>query len=219
MRVHILTLFPDIFSPYLDTSIMRKGKESGNFGYILHNLCDYSVRTTRRVDDRPYGGGAGTLLCVEPLYAAISHICSTYGDMDMVYFSPRGTEMTQPLCTTHASIYHDRDILLICGHYEGVDERIFDLFHIQHISIGQYVLSSGELAALVYIDSIVRLLPGVISTESLVDESFSPALDGQKEYPQYTRPDIFQNLCVPADLVSGDHVRIAAWKADNRGEV
>lgn len=156
MHIHILSLFGESMRTYLDTSIMKRAQEKGLFRYTLHNLTDWSVRNTRRVDDRPYGGGAGTILTVEPLRNAINTILDQYGTMPIIFFSPQGETLTQTLAETWST---HTSCLLICGHYEGVDARIFELFPITEISIGRYVLSSGELAALVWIDSVVRLIP------------------------------------------------------------
>jgi tRNA (guanine37-N1)-methyltransferase len=143
MHVHILTLFPQSVVSYLESSMMKRAQEKGLFQYTLHNLTDWTVRNTRRVDDRPYGGGAGTLLSIEPLTRAIRTIFSEYGNMRILYPSPRGDILDHGRISQYAS--DNTDTLLICGHYEGIDERIFTLFPIEEFSIGQYVLSSGEL--------------------------------------------------------------------------
>jgi tRNA (guanine37-N1)-methyltransferase len=213
IEIHIISLFPESVRPYLDTSIMQRAQDKGLFRYILHNLADYSVKNTRRVDDRPYGWGAGTLITVEPLAICLRDILSQYGKIPILLTSPRGDTLTQWL-SQELSEKSDKYII-ICGHYEGVDARIFDLFDIREISIGNYVLSSGELASLVIIDSIVRLIPWALSVESLAEESFSEGLDGKKEYPQYSRPEIFESLSVPNVLLSGDLKKIQEWKIKN----
>ncbi len=189
---------------------MKRAQEKGLFHYMIHNLTDWTVRNTRRVDDRPYGGWAGTILSIEPLTYALRAILQEYGDMKILYFSPRGILLDQLRAEKYAQI--DTQYCIICGHYEGIDERIFDLFPIEEISIGKYILSSGELASLVWIDSIVRLLPWVLSEESLKEESFSLELEGKKEYPQYSRPEKFEEKVVPAILLSWDQKKIQAWK-------
>ncbi|MDD2694289.1 MAG: tRNA (guanosine(37)-N1)-methyltransferase TrmD, partial [Candidatus Gracilibacteria bacterium] len=183
--------------------------DKGLFHYFVHNLTDWTVRNTRRVDDHPYGGGAGTIITIEPLVNALREIQEKYGKMDIIYFSPRGNLHTQESAEKYGKV--DGQYCIICGHYEGIDERIFELFDITEISIGEYVLSSGELASLVWIDSVVRLIPGVISEDSLMEESFSVELGGKKEYPHYSRPAEFEGLKVPEVLLSGDQKKIREW--------
>ncbi|MDP2104113.1 MAG: tRNA (guanosine(37)-N1)-methyltransferase TrmD [Candidatus Gracilibacteria bacterium] len=211
MQFHIITLFPELLRPYLSTSIMGRARDGGFVEFHLYNLADYSVRNTRRSDDRPYGGFPGTILAPEPLYNVITQIETQIGrKLRKVYLTPRGKLLHQE--TLEGFAESSDDLIIICGHYEGIDQRIIDLFEIEEISIGEYVLSSGELSSLVFIDGVTRLIPGVISTESLAEESYSPGLDRHKEYPQYTRPEVFQGLSVPQELISGHHKRIAEWK-------
>ncbi|MDD2916818.1 MAG: tRNA (guanosine(37)-N1)-methyltransferase TrmD [Candidatus Gracilibacteria bacterium] len=218
MHLHIITLFPEVLKPYLSTSIMGRAQEGGFVNFHIYNLADYSVKNTRRSDDRPYGGFPGTILAPEPLYNLITEIESKEGkQIHKVFLTPRGKMLTQDLLEGF-SIREGQDLIIICGHYEGIDQRIIDLFTIEEISIGAYVLSSGELSSLVFIDGMVRLLPGVISPESLLEESYSKALGGKKEYPHYTRPEVFQGLRVPEELVSGNHKRIEEWKKKNIGD-
>jgi tRNA (guanine37-N1)-methyltransferase len=216
-EIHILSLFPESVKPYLDTSIMWRAQEKGLFRYHVHNLTDWTVRSTRRVDDRPYGGWAGTILTIEPLVWAIRSIEESFGKMDtIIYFSPRGTIHDQKMAEWYSS--HPGKYLILCGHYEGIDERIFDFFSVVEISIGNYVLSSGELASLVWIDSIVRLLPWVISSESLHEESFSVSIERKKEYPQYSRPEVFEGKEVPKILLSWDPKKIREWNHGHTSE-
>ncbi len=211
IECHIVSLFKEILPPYLDISIMKRAQEKGLFHYSMYNLADWSIRHTRRSDDRPYGWGAGTILMVEPLYNIIKNIEELHGTMKKIYFSPRGTLMNQSYVEGIIDSWVEK-FLLICGHYEGIDERIFTFFDIEEISIGEYVLSSGELASLVWIDAIIRMIPGVIESESLKEESFSLSLDRKKEYPQYTRPETFLGEQVPPPLLSGNHATIREWK-------
>lgn len=215
MEIHIISLFPESIRPYLDTSIMKKAQEKGLFRYYLHNLADWSVKNTRRVDDRPYGGGSGTIITVEPLTHCLRDILTEYGDMPIFLLSPKGDILTQESLEHYSQ--HSQ-MMLICGHYEGIDARIFDLFPITEISIGRYVLSSGELAALVCIDGMVRLIDGVISAESLAEESYSAGLNRKKEYPQYSRPQVFEGISVPEVLISGNPEHIKAWKSTQLGD-
>lgn len=215
MEIHIISLFPESIRPYLDTSIMKKAQEKGLFRYYLHNLADWSVKNTRRVDDRPYGGGSGTIITVEPLTHCLRDTLTEYGDMPIFLLSPKGDILTQESLEHYSQ--HSQ-MMLICGHYEGIDARIFDLFPITEISIGRYVLSSGELAALVCIDGMVRLIDGVISAESLAEESYSAGLNRKKEYPQYSRPQVFEGISVPEVLISGNPEHIKAWKSTQLGD-
>lgn len=213
MTIHVVSLFPESVRPYLDTSIMQRAQDKGLFRYVLHNLADYSVKNTRRVDDRPYGWGAGTLITIEPLTLCLRSIEHEYGITTILLTSPRWATLSQWI--SHNLSESVNNYTIICWHYEWVDARIFDLFNIREISIGDYVLSSGELAALVIIDSIVRLLPWVISDESLREESFSEELYWKKEYHQYSRPEVFEWVSVPAVLISWDLKKIKDWKLNN----
>ncbi|MDD5197704.1 MAG: tRNA (guanosine(37)-N1)-methyltransferase TrmD [Candidatus Gracilibacteria bacterium] len=217
MHFHIITLFPEVLKPYLSTSIMGRAEKGGFASFHLYNLADYSVKNTRRSDDRPYGGFPGTILAPEPLYNLITEIEKKEGkQIHKVFLTPRGRLLNQEVLEGF-SLQEDKDLIIICGHYEGIDQRIIDLFHVEEISIGEYVLSSGELSSLVFIDGVVRLIPGVISPESLVEESYSKALGGKQEYPHYTRPEVFQGLRVPEELTSGNHKRIEEWKRKQVG--
>ncbi|PID84576.1 tRNA (guanosine(37)-N1)-methyltransferase TrmD [Candidatus Gracilibacteria bacterium] len=215
LSIHILALFPQSLESYLESSILKKAQTSGLFEYHLHNLAHWSVKNTRRVDDRPYGGGSGTIIGVEPLYNAIISLEQKYGDFDeIIYMSPTGKTINQEILEEEISKLPQK-ILIICGHYEGIDARIFELFTITELSIGDYILSSGELASLVLIDGLVRLIPGVLSQESLEEETFSQDIHRQGEYPQYTRPEVFHDISVPEVLVSGNHKKIKKWRQDN----
>ncbi len=210
ITIHILSLFPESLAPYLESSIMKRAQEKGLFHYRVHNLTNWTVRNTRRVDNRPYGWWAGTLITIEPLAKAIREIIREYWAMKILYFSPRWILHTQEQAEMHARS-PDMQYLILCWHYEGIDARIFELFEIMEISIGEYVLTSGELASLIWIDSIVRLIPWVISEESLREESFSRELWGKREYPQFSRPEVFEWLRVPEVLLSGDKRKIEQW--------
>jgi tRNA (guanine37-N1)-methyltransferase len=216
LRIHILSLFPESIKPYLETSIPKRAQEKGLFEYKVYNLTDWTVRNTRRVDDRPYGWLPGTIIAIEPLTLALRDIYSKYGIMKTYFMSPRGNMMNQEKVEIISETINE--CCIICGHYEWVDERLFHLFEIEQISIWNYVLSSGELSALVFIDSIVRLIDGVINPISLAEESFSKKLERKKEYPQYSRPEIFEGISVPKELLSGDKKKIDIWNHSNLGE-
>lgn len=213
LEIHIISLFPESIRPYLDSSIMQRAQEKGLFRYIIYNLADWTVRNTRRVDDRPYGWWAGTLITIEPLANCIRHIQEKYDNIPILLTSPKGETLSQKISLELS--WGSQKYIIICGHYEWVDARLFDLFNIRELSIGNYVLSSGEIASLVIIDSIVRLIPWALSEESLKEESFSKALDGKKEYPQYSRPEVFEWHTVPSVLLSGDLKKIQEWKIKN----
>lgn len=212
-EIHIISLFPESVKSYLNTSIMQRAQEKGLFSYFVYNLTDWTVRNTRRVDDRPYGWGAGTLITIEPLTRCIRDIQDQYGTMPILLTSPKGEILTQAI--SNSLTQESNKYIIICWHYEWVDARIFDLFKIREISIGEYVLSSGELASLVIVDSMVRLIPWVLSNDSLREESYSDWIYGKKEYPQYSRPEIFEWFSVPKILLSGDQKKIQDWKINN----
>lgn len=209
ITLHILSLFPESVRPYLESSIMKRAQVKGLFRFFIHNLADWSVRHTRRVDDHPYGGWAGTLITIEPLTHAIRELEISFGKMELIYFSPRGSIHTQESAEWYA--HSHGQYLLICGHYEGIDARAFELFDITEVSVWGYVLTSGELASLIWIDSVIRLIPGVISEASLREESFSLWISRKKEYPQYSRPEVFEWYAVPPVLLSGDSKKIREW--------
>lgn len=215
MYIHLISLFPESIKPYLNSSIMKRAQEKGLFEYSIHNLTDWTVRNTRRVDDRPYGWWAGTIITIEPLVNCIRDIQNEFWNMHIFLMSPWWMKLDAQIAEKLSKPQDDKHYCIICGHYEWVDARIFDFFDIQEISIWDYVLSSGEISALVLIDSIVRLIPWVISEDSLREESFSPWIKGKKEYFQYSRPEVFEWVSVPNILLSGDHQKIQEWKNNN----
>ena len=212
--IHILSLFPESMLSYLESSIMKRAQEKGLFRYHLHNLTDWTVRNTRRVDDRPYGWWAGTIITIEPLVRALRELIERYGNMKIIYFSPRWNILSQEIIESYSYGLEWR-YCLICWHYEWIDARIFDIFSIEEISIGNYIISSWELASLVWIDSFIRTIPWVLSEASLEEESFSKKLQRKKEYPQYSRPENFEWLEVPKVLLSWDQKKIWEWKMEN----
>jgi tRNA (guanine37-N1)-methyltransferase len=191
---------------------MRIAREKGLFEPIFYNLGDYSLQAQHRVDDKPYGGGAGALIEIEPMYRAITSI-DPENAMKKIYLWPRWERLKQGKIEQLVQELQESEFLILCGHYEGVDHRVFEMFTLEQYSIGDFVVSSGELATMVFIDAIVRLIPGVVwNTNSLHEESFSEALDGKPEYPQYTRPADFMGYKVPEVLLSGDHKKIREWR-------
>ncbi len=215
MKIHIITNFTGAFTSYFDSSIMRIAREKGLFEPIFYNLGDYSLQAQHRVDDKPYGGWAGALIEIEPMYRAITSI-DPEKVMKKIYLWPRGERLRQPKIEQLSQELQNSDILILCWHYEWVDHRVFEMFTFEQYSIGDFVVSSGELATMVFIDAVVRLIPGVVwNNQSLHEESFSDALRGKPEYPQYTRPADFMGYKVPEVLLSGDHKKIAEWRRNN----
>ena len=208
MRVHILTLFPEIFGSPLAAGVLRRARELGALEVWLHQLRDYAGGRHLQVDDAPYGGGQGMVMKPEPLVAAIEHVAAEDRPR-RILLSPRGTPFTQ----AHArALAAEASLLLVCGRYEGVDERVRASVD-EELSIGDYVLSGGEPAALVAIDAVVRLLPGAVGNEaSAHEESFAAGL---LEHAQYTRPDVFRGARVPDVLLGGDHAAIARWRRED----
>lgn len=209
MKIDILTLFPEAFAP-LKTSILGRAENDGKLEINLINIRDFSKDKHKKCDDYPFGGSAGMLMTVQPLYDAIK---SVYKKGSVIIFpSPVGEKLSVGLAE---NLSKNKHLIFVCGHYEGVDERIFQLFPITQISIGDYVLTGGELPTMVIIDTISRFVDGVISRESLESESFS---NGLLEEPQYTRPQKFMGLSVPEVLVSGNHQEIEKWRREQRLE-
>ena len=206
MKIDILTLFPEMFSP-LRESIIKRAVEDGKVEIAVTNIRDFALPPHFKCDDEPFGGGAGMVMMCEPLFKAIESVKKA--NSKIFYMSPRGKVFNQELARDYSKFEH---IILICGHYEGIDQRVIDYFNIEELSIGDYVLTGGELPAMVVADSIIRLLPGVLSDDSTVEESFSSNL---LEYDQYTRPAEFMGQKVPEVLLSGNHKKIAEWRQDN----
>lgn len=207
----ILTLFPEAFSP-LETSIMGRARENGVISVQTHNLRDWSLGNYNQVDDTPYGGGAGMVLMIEPLYNAWKKIKGRK-KMHTILLSAKGKRYTQQDAERLSQM---KNILLVCGHYEGVDERFTENCVDEEISIGDFVLTGGELGASIIVDSTARLVDGVLGKNaSHEEESFSAKLNRKKEYPHYTKPAVFNGWAVPEVLRSGDHAKIEQWKRDN----
>ena len=211
MKIDVLTLFPGMFPGPLDESIIKRACESGRLQLGIHDLRDYTHDRHRKVDDRPFGGGPGMLMKPEPLFEAVEAL---RGEKTRVILtSPAGRPFRQEIAQELAGEEH---LLLVCGSYEGFDERVRECLADDELSIGDYVLTNGALPAMVIIDAVTRLLPGVLGDdESSVDESFS---DGLLEYPQYTRPAEFRGMSVPEVLLSGDHAAIEQWRREQARE-
>jgi tRNA (guanine37-N1)-methyltransferase len=215
MRITVLTLFPEILQGFFESSIMAKAVERGLMSYELVNVRDYATDKHHKCDDEVFGGGPGMLMLPGPLGRTLEAAGSgTRQDGSpgkrTVYLTPSGRLLNQALARDLA---REEELVLVCGRYEGVDQRVIDRYVTDEVSIGDYVLSSGEVAALVLVDAVYRLVPGVISGESLEEESFGASSGGLLlEYPQYTRPADYDNMRVPEVLTSGHHAKIVRWR-------
>lgn len=210
MNIDVLTLFPEMLEGFFGNSIMKRAVEAGIISYNLVDFRKYAQDRHRTCDDVPYGGGAGMVIKPEPLGKALEEVNAS--GKRVIYVSPSGKKFTEDYAK---ELSLEKDLVFICGHYEGVDQRIIDIYADDEISIGDYVISSGEVAALVIIDAVYRLIDGVITGESLEEESFTgPFL----EYPQYTRPEVYCGRSVPDVLLSGHHANIALWRLRKRLE-
>lgn len=210
-KIQIITLFPEMFEGVLNSSMMWKAQDRGAVEFEIVKLRDFGIGSRKTVDDTPYGGGDGMLLMPEPLFKAVEYAKNRDLDASVILMTPRGKRWAQFLAQDYAN--QNKGLIFICGRYEGYDERILALVD-EQVSIGDYILTGGELPAMTIIDSIVRLIPGVLGGEmSASIESFS---DGETlEYPQYTRPEVFRDMEVPKVLLSGNHAEIAKWRAEN----
>ncbi|MDX9722562.1 MAG: tRNA (guanosine(37)-N1)-methyltransferase TrmD [Myxococcota bacterium] len=209
-RIHVLTLFPAFFGSALQQSIVARALKSGRASVHLHDIRDACTDRHRSADDSPFGGGAGMVMKAEPIVASMEAVQAQWGPCHRILLAAHGTPLKQ---TRVQELAQMPALLLLCGHYEGVDERVADGFIDETISLGDYVLTGGEPAALVLMDAVIRLYPGVLGNEdSARDESFS--MSTLLEYPQYTRPAVFRGRHVPEVLISGDHARIARWRRE-----
>ncbi len=205
MKITVLTLFPELFEPYITTSIIKKATLQSYVSIECINIRDFTLDKHQRVDDTPFGGGAGLVMKAQPIMDALDHVRTP--DSHVIYLTPVASTYTQVKAKELSTHQH---LILICGHYEGVDERVLSMVD-DVISIGDYILTGGEVAAMVVMDSIIRLIPGVISSESIISESFEEHL---LEYPQYTRPEEVRGMKVPAILLSGHHANIEQYRKE-----
>jgi tRNA (guanine37-N1)-methyltransferase len=208
MRIDILTIFPGMFAPVLNESIVKRAQQKGKVEINVHDLRKYTLDKHHKVDDRPFGGGSGMVMAAQPIFDAVKEIRPRgKKKAKVVLLCPQGRRFDQSMAKKLAKEKH---LIFICGHYEGIDERVRENLADQEISIGDYVLTGGELPAMVVIDAVVRLVPGVLGDKnSLNFESFEGNL---LEYPQYTRPENFRGMPVPEVLLCGDHKKIASWR-------
>ena len=206
MIIDVLTLFPEMFES-LNHSIIKRAQDDGIVTINVTNIRDFASAPHFKCDDEPYGGGAGMVMLCDPLFKAIDSVIKP--NSKVYYMSPRGKVFNQALAKDMSTLDH---IVLLCGHYEGIDQRVIDYYNIEELSIGDYVLTGGELPAMVIIDTVARLIPNVITSESLDSESFSNNL---LEYDQYTRPAEYKGMKVPEILLSGHHANIEKWRQQN----
>ena len=206
LRFDIITIFPSMFAPVLNESILKRAQEKKKIKVKIHDLRDYTQDKHRKVDDRPFGGGPGMVMAPQPLYDAIRKI-KRRRRVKVILMCPTGKRLNQPLVR---GLVKNKDVIIICGHYEGIDERIRESLVDESLSIGDYVLTGGELPAMVLVDAMARLIPGVLGKEeSLINESFE---SNRLDYPHYTRPANFRGMKVPDMLLSGHHLAIKRWR-------
>ena len=207
LRINILTIFPEMFESVFSSSILGRAQEQGLLEIRLTDIRPYSESKHHNTDDYPFGGGAGMVMMAQPIISAMKEVSAQYPHARRIYLGPRGKQLSTPLARELAE---EKELILLCGHYEGVDQRALDTCVDEEISIGDYILTGGETAAIVLVDCLSRFIPGVLgSSESPEEESFS---DGLLEYPQYTRPRDLDGMTVPDVLLNGDHAKIREWR-------
>ena len=215
MRIDIATLFPEMCEAVLSESIIGRARKSGAIEIHCHNIRDYTLDKHRRVDDTPYGGGMGMLMQAEPVWRCWLAVCETLGKPPhSIYLSPKGTVLTQ---NKTIALSKQENLFLLCGHYEGIDQRVLDKIIDEEISIGDYVLTGGELPALVLTDAVARMCSGVLPAAVCFEEESH--FNGLLEYPQYTRPELWQGESVPEVLLSGHHLKISNWRNQKSLEI
>ena len=214
-KANILTLYPDIYPGYLGYSLLGKALEKNIWELNVYNLRDFGEGKHKAVDDKPFGGGAGMIIKPDILGDAIEEtLIKNHDQQKLVYLSPKGKPFKQ---VDAEKFSQSNGVSILCGHFEGIDQRIIDIYEIEEISMGDYVLTGGEVASFAFLDAIIRLLPGVLGNEiSIKDESFS---DNLLEYPQYTKPQEYKNIKVPDVLLSGNHEKIAEWRREKSLEI
>ena len=209
MRIDIITLFPEFFNAYFEYSILKRAKENGKAKIIIHNLRDYSTNKQKSVDDYQFGGGAGMVMCIQPIDDCISKLKAERDYDEIIYLSPDGETLNQQISNTLST---HKNLIMLCGHYKGIDQRIREHIITKEISIGDYVLTGGEVAAAILSDAVIRLIPGVISNEtSALTDSFQ---DNLLAPPVYTRPSNYKGWKVPEILLSGNEKLITEWREE-----
>jgi tRNA (guanine37-N1)-methyltransferase len=214
MQIDILTIFPEIFSGFLDVSMIKIAREKRLVDFRITDIREFAADRHKMVDDRPFGGGPGMVMKPEPIFEAVEHVLKGQGEAFGMILTPRGTRFNQRMAQ---EISGKNRLVMIAGRYEGIDERVHEGLGFKEVSIGDYVLFGGEVAAMVVCEAVIRLIPGVLGAEeSTREESFA---EGYLEYPQYTRPRTFRGMTVPEVLLSGDHARIKKWRAARAREL
>lgn len=204
MKITILTLFPGMFEPILNESILGRAVQNNLIEFEVIDIRDYTLDKHRSVDDTPYGGGAGMVMAAQPIFHALDSVDAQ--KKKIIYMSPRGKIMDKEMID---SLAYTEDIVILCGHYEGIDQRVLDRYEVEEVSIGDYIVTGGELPAMVLIDAVSRIIPGVLGSEDSHNEE--SVYSGLLEYPQYTKPRVYENMEVPEVLVSGHHKKINLW--------
>ncbi len=213
MRIDVLTLFPNLILPYFEDSILKRAVDEKHVDLHVHNIRDFSQDKHKKVDDTPYGGGAGMVMTCQPLFDALRAVKKENKGL-VIFLTPHGRRFTQEKAE---AIAEHGDFILLCGRYEGIDQRVRETLVDEELSIGDFVLTGGELPALTVMDAVLRLIPGVLGAEeSAHDDSFSPGMDRLIEHPHYTKPAEFEGMKVPDVLLSGNHAEIEAWRKKNR---
>lgn len=211
MRIDILTLFPDMFAP-LKESVIGRAVNSGKLEIVITDIREYTADKHKKCDDTPFGGGAGMVMTAQPIASAINAVDPDH-KARRIFMSPKGRTFNQKIVT---ELSKEERLLLLCGHYEGVDQRVIDLFIDEEISLGDFVLTGGEIPAMAITDAVARYIDGVINKDSLLQESFS---DGTLEYPQYTKPQEFMGIKVPDVLISGNHGEVDKWRKEQSEKI
>lgn len=218
IHFHFVTLFPETIEVWLNSSILGRAEEKGLFSFKTYNLRDFATDKHSRVDDTAYGGGGGMVFKLEPLVSCVEAIQSSVGreNTETIYFSPAGTKLTQKWIRDYQKASQKSHLILICGHYEGIDQRFIDYWVDREISLGDFVLTGGELPALAFADSLIRQYEGVLGNDEGKDQESFQLFDGKSllEYPHYTRPQNFRGFEVPSVLLDGDHAKIRAWREE-----
>ena len=215
MRIDVATLFPEMCEAVLSESIIGRARKADKISVSCHNIRDYTLDKHRRVDDTPYGGGMGMVMQAEPIFRCFTQVTADYPcKPHVIYMSPKGTVFTQRRAVELSKL---TNIFIICGHYEGVDQRVLDEIVDEEISIGDYVLTGGELPAMVVIDSVARMCEGVLSADICFEEESH--FNGMLEYPHYTRPEVWHDVAVPEVLLSGHHKNIARWRSEQSAKL
>ncbi len=205
MHIKVLTLFPEMLAPVVSESIIGRAQQNGLLSIDLINIRDFTVDKHNKADDYPFGGGAGMIMSADPIFRTLNSL--SVKDQKIIYMSPRGKVLNQEMIENLSS---EREITILCGHYEGIDQRVLDYWQIEEVSIGDYILTGGEIPALVVIDSVARMLPEVLGSSDAHNEE--SIYSGLLEYPQYTKPREYMNMVVPEVLISGNHKLIHLWQ-------